>query len=684
MGEKRYSNRKLLIPSLLFVLVGLIILYVFPRETKFKYEFDKGKPWQHERLIAPFSFAINKTKVQIETEKDSIIKYNTPYFVWSDQQTIEKKFDLINSYFPEEVDSLERKFISHLLNQIYEKYIISPIDLERIKQFEIVVQKGTRSFLMPIQDVYTPKKMYLLAKNRINEYVHQNGDGNMISILKNIDIENYLINNIEYNQKLTDELLNQKIEKISTTRGLVQKGELIISKGEIINDLDYEVLRSYRKEYQKRYSTTGSFVLIIGNLLLITAALSLLFLFLFQYRKKILLDVRKLVFILSNLLFFIIIILLVSKYKSSYIYLMPVTILPIVIRSFFDTRLANFIYTITLLIMAYLLPNAYQFVFIQFISGTVALFSLSHIVKRSHIFRTSLIVFVSYIVTYYGMSMVQEGSFDKIDWIFLVVFAANSLMISLSYPIVYLFEKIFGFTSDVTLLELSDTNHPLLKKLSEKAPGTFQHSLQVANIAESLIQSIGGNPLLVRTGALYHDVGKLKNPAYFTENQLAHFNPHNNLTCEESAEIIIQHVHDGVKLAKKYNLPKSILEFIPMHQGTLTVKFFLTTFKQKYPDKDFDLSKFTYPGPKPYSKETAVVMIADSIEAASRSLKEYSPESIEKLINGIIDYQLEEKQFENVNITFKDINIIKQVLKEKLATIYHTRIAYPEEEPLVV
>jgi len=333
--------------------------------------------------------------------------------------------------------------------------------------------------------------------------------------------------------------------------------------------------------------------------------------------------------------------------------------------------------------MAYIVPNSYFFIFIQLISGTLAIFSLSQITRRSHIFKTSLIVFIAYSITYFGMSMVQESDWHKINWEYLGYFAGNSLMITLSYPLVYLSEKIFGFTSNVTLLELSDTNHPLLKKLSEKAPGTFQHSLQVANIAEELTRNIGGNPLLVRTGALYHDIGKLMNPEYFTENQAENFNPHNKLSCTESAQIIIRHIPDGLKLAKEYNLPQAIVDFIPMHQGTMTTKFFIATFKQKHPNEEVDEKLFTYPGPKPFSKETAIVMIADSIEAASRSLKAYTPESISKLVNKIIDYQLEEKQFENVNMTFKDLNTIKQVLNEKLSTIYHSRIEYPEEEPLV-
>jgi len=682
MSNKKAPHNKLLISTFLFVLSILILLFLFPRETKFKFEFSKGKPWQHERLIAPFSFAINKTDEQLIGEEDSIRKNNTPYFIWNKNIEVEKREALVKSFIAK--DSLSTLFADSLLKIAYQKYIIDPIILERLKQHEIFVIKDNNSYLIPIQDIYTPKKLFLELQTSIKNYLkrHQKND-QITNLFEHINIENYLSKNITFSQDLTEKFLNQKLSRVSMTTGLVQKGELIISTGEIISNTDYEILRSYRSEYEKRYSNSGSFILIIGNLFIISSPFALLFLFLFQYRKKILLDVKKIIFILSNILIFIVLTLMIIQYKSSYIYLLPIIILPVIIRAFLDTRVANFIFITTLLLAAYLTPNGYQFIFIQFIGGTIALFSLSHIIQRSHIFKTSLIVFLSYSITYIGMSMIQEGNWSKIAWSYLIYFAANALMITLSYPLIYISEKIFGFTSDVTLLELSDTNHVLLKRLSEKAPGTFQHSLQVANIAEELIRHIGGNPLLVRIGALYHDIGKLKNPAYFTENQSENFSPHQKLSCLESAKIIIRHIPDGLELAKKHKLPQAVINFIPMHQGTLTVKFFLTTYKQKHPNESIDEAAFTYPGPKPFSKETAVVMIADSIEAASRSLKNYTPETIENLVNKIIDYQLEQKQFENVNMTFKDLNTIKQVLKEKLATIYHSRIEYPEEEPLV-
>lgn len=682
MSDRKHTYSLILKPSLLFIVSGLFILFLFPKETKFKYEFAKGKPWQHERLIAPFSYAIDKTSSQIEWEKDSIETYHAPYFIW-DETVGKKKCQSLNStYFTDRNDSIISNFVDSVLKDCYQKYIIDPIVLERLKHKEIYVLKNKESEVVPIQNLYTPKKLFLELKIVLQDYQFRNPDLRTTVLTNSIELGNFISSNLEFNADLSQQILEQKLAKISTTTGLIQKGELIISTGEIVNETDYNILSSYRSEYQKRYTNSGSTILIFGNILIIAAPLTLLFIFLFQYRKKILLDSKKTLFILSNVLIFTSLVILNNRYHISHIYLLPITILPILIQAFFDSRLASFVYIITLLFMAYLVPNSFEFIFIQLISGNIAIFSLSQITKRSHIFKTSSIVFLTYCITYFGMAMIQESNWQTINWQYIGLFAGNALMITLSYPLVYLSEKLFGFTSDVTLLELSDTNHILLKKLSEKAPGTFQHSLQVANIAEELIRSIGGNPLLVRTGALYHDIGKLKNPAYFTENQSENFNPHNKLSCKESSQIIIQHIPDGLALAKKYNLPQAIVDFIPMHQGTLTTKFFYMTYKKDHPEENIDPIDFSYPGPKPFSKETAVVMIADSIEAASRSLKQYTPESISNLIDKIIDYQLEEKQFENVNMTFKDLNMIKQVLKEKLATIYHTRIEYPEEETM--
>ncbi len=671
-------NKKWLIASFIFILFGVLVMVLFPNEARFKYEFAKGKPWQHNSLIAPFSFPVKKTEAEIVAEKDSIIKHQIAFFDLS-QDLYEEKIALLkqNFFVNPDIHKKEFQLLDSLLRLAYSSFILKPIDLEKLKSNTVYIVKDKYRKSYPISLLKTPKKLYLELINVRKQAYIQNKNYD-ISFLNGIDFSHYLESNLKYNASISEEVLNESIKKISTTSGLIQKGELIISTGEIVNDNDYEILRSYRSEYEKRYSNSGSVFLLLGNLFIIAGPLVILYFFLFQYRKKILMDYKKLLFVLSISLLFILVYVFNSKLNLIPTYLIPIIILPIVVRSFFDTRLANFVFLSITLLVAYLVPNSYDFLFLQIIAGVIAVFSLAHITKRSHIFRTSGLVFLSYSIGFLGMSLLREGDWHKIEWIYFVYFAANAISLSVAYPLVYICEKVFGFTSDATLLELSDTNHKLLKSLSEKAPGTFQHSLQVANIAESLIRAIGGNPLLVRTGALYHDIGKMLNPGFFTENQTAHFNPHKNLTSKESAKVIIQHVTDGLILAKKHNLPQAVANFIPTHQGTMEVKFFLNTYKNEHPDEEVDTADFTYPGPKPNSKETAVVMIADSIEAASRSLQEYNKESISALVDKIVDYQMGHDQFSNVNMTFKDVLTIKEVLIDKLGTIYHTRIAYPD------
>jgi hypothetical protein len=353
---------------------------------------------------------------------------------------------------------------------------------------------------------------------------------------------------------------------------------------------------------------------------------------------------------------------------------------PIIIKTFYDSRLALFIHIITVLLVGFFAPNGFEFIFLNFIAGIVAIFSLTNIYRRGKLFLTAALVFLTYSFVYFGLAITQEGNFTNIELHNFIYFAINGGFVLLAYPLIYIFEKAFGFLSDLTLMELSDTNSKLLRLLAEKAPGTFQHSIQVANLAEEAIYKIGGNALLVRTGALYHDIGKMANPAYFVENQRAGFNPHEMHEYDESANIIISHVKDGVELAKKHSLPEPLIDFIRTHHGTTRVQYFYRSYMNKFPDKEVDSKKFTYPGPKPYSKETAALMMADSVEAASRSLPDISEEKINNLVDSIINHQMQDGQFDNANITFKDIATIKGIFKQKLANIYHARIEYPEEK----
>ncbi len=679
MAKKRYNPGKRLSWTILYFLITIgLLVAVFPKEAKLKFEIYKGKPWSHRELIAPFSFAVKKTKEQLKHEKDSLIQSAKKVFVWDDKQSQKYKKQLFERYFKGVQNANEKPFVDSLFRSFNKKYIIKPEQLELINQEEILLVKGRESEVLPIKSLYTPRKVYLECAKAIKNYKLKHNLLSTFSILDNIEFENYIVANIELNETLGQDFLNERLAKISPTKGLVQKGELIMSTGKIVNQKDYEILLSFKKEYEKRYVGSSNLNNILGTFIFVLIPFSLLFVFLFQFHKKLLMTRKKILFLLITTIVFVGFAAINHRYSLISVYLFPIIIYPILVRTFLDTKIASFSYAIILLLISYLISNSFNFFFVQFAAGIAGIYAFPHITKRSHLFNTSLAIMLVYILCYLALAMLQEENMSDIHWNNIGLLAVNSLLVMLTYPLVFMSEKLFGFTSDVTLLELSDTNQKLLKKLSEKTPGTFQHSLQVANIAEELIRSIGGNPLLVRTGALYHDIGKMKNPEYFTENQAGGFNPHQNLSPIESSRLVIKHVEDGIKLAKSYKLPQAVIDFIPMHQGTMATKYFLNTYKQTH--SDFDESIFHYPGPIPNSKETAVVMIADSMEAASRSLKSYTKENIEELVNRIVDTQLNEGQFENVNMTFKDINTIKRTLVEKLASIYHSRVAYPEDK----
>ncbi len=365
------------------------------------------------------------------------------------------------------------------------------------------------------------------------------------------------------------------------------------------------------------------------------------------------------------------------KFNLVSIYLLPFAILPIILKTFYDSRLALFIHIITILLIGFFAPNSFEFVFLNVVAGMVAIISLTNVYRRSKLVVTSLYVIAAYSVIYLGIALVQEGNLASIEWKYFRLFGVNGILVMISYPLIYMFEKTFGFMSDATLMELSDTNQPLLRKLAEVAPGTFQHSLQVANLAEDAVFQVGGNPLLVRAGALYHDIGKMEEPLYYIENQTSSINPHDNLEFEQSARIIIDHVRKGVDLAKKNKLPEAIIDFIRTHHGTTTVQYFYRSYLRKYPEADVDVRKFSYPGPRPGSRETAIVMMADSVEAASRSLKEITENTLDKLVDSIIGNQMREEQYNDAQITFKEITTIREVFKRRLRNIYHARISYP-------
>ncbi len=697
------ENYKNIFRAFLFLLTIAIIVYIFPREGKFRYEFQKGRPWMHENLIAPFDFSIYKSDKQLQDEQDSILQSFYPYFKYDSAIFIIQERKFLNYYASKEQDFINKKEAENAALSQYRKqnfiknsqkfknealkilkgiYGIGIIDLngsvEELAEYDqIIILKDKVAENYTRDEIYTQKSAYEFVTKSVSEYLDSNSRIlKYPDYFKGINLYEFINPNLFYDQN-TSETVKQDMLKISLTKGKVVSGEKIITQGEIINEKLFRILESLKYEYENRLGTDySSNIILLGQIIFVLACIGVLFLFLLNFRSEILRHSLKTAFILMV----VIILVIASRFGINYLYAIPFALIPIIIKTFYDARLALFIHIVTVMLVGFIAPNGFEFVFLSFIAGIVAIFSLTNLYRRSKLFLSAGLVFLSYSFVYFGLAITQEGNFSGIELNNFVYFAINGSLVLLAYPLIYIFEKIFGFLSDLTLMELADTNQKLLRNLAEKAPGTFQHSMQVANLAEEAIYKIGGNPLLVRTGALYHDIGKMNNPIYFIENQRTGFNPHDTHEFDESARIIISHVNDGVEMAKKHALPEKLIDFIRTHHGTTKVQYFYRSYIKKFPEKEVDVNMFTYPGPKPYSKETAVLMMADSVEAASRSLSSVDEETISNLVENIINDQMNEGQFDNVDINFKDITLIKTVFKDKLRNIYHARIKYPEKK----
>jgi len=676
----------------LFLTAVVIIVFVFPREGKFKYEFQKGKPWPHEDLIADFDFPIYKSEDALEEEKNGIRSSQPVYFFESNkiveevrvdyQSMFEREWNLLISNSSELNESLdtERKEEYYqlglgLIDSIYSLGLIElhPLIEGKKEDFQIQILKNNIASPTELSEVYTVQSAFEFVQAQISEMNEAEKE-----LVLNC-LEESLKRNVSYDQETNDHFLELELGKISPSSGMIQRGERVIAKGDILNDQRYQILLSLKKEFESEVGSASSTEwILLGQALLVALMILSLALFLLHYRKEIIRSDLKITFLLLLIILYV----LASKYaidsESLQLYIVPFCMLPLIIRTFFDLRVALFTYLVAILIVGFIAPNPYEFIIIQMMAGILTLFSVLNLRKRSQLFVSALIIFGVYSVVYLAIGLIQEGSILDTNWKFLGWFLLSALLTLFTYPLVFIFEKIFGFVSDVSLMELSDTNSKLLRKLNLKAPGTFQHSLQVANLAEEAIRAIGGNALLVRTGALYHDIGKMNSPNFFIENQNSDYNPHEDLDPDESAAIIIDHVIRGVEMARRYKLPDIIIDFIRTHHGTTRPEFFYKMYKEAHPDEEIDESKFRYPGPIPYSKETAILMMADSVEAASRSLQSYDGEGIERLVNQIIDRQISEDQFVMSNITFSDLTKIRKIFKKKLMSIYHVRVEYPE------
>ncbi len=673
---------------LFFISITLIVA-LFPKEYKFRYEFQIDRPWLYEDLIAPYDFAVKKSVAEIEAEKKNIVDNLHPYFIVNPSIGTNQRAALpgtLDAYWTGKFNdvnynsALKKRsldFCYRTFDSIYRIGVIemNPVIESKDEDFDIMVMRNQVAEDMELGAFYTIRT----ADNWIKEAaLKAEGIEKELSVQA---LEKVLQQNILYDGKQTDRETLSRINNLSLTRGIVQKGERVISRGEIINDTKYQMLSSLKEEYEGQSGGGSSFLMILaGQTILITIAIIMLVLFLAMFRKDILADNRKISLILSMILIMVVTTsFLIRRFNPDLVVLVPLCLVPFIIRAFFDTRLGLFVHIITIVITGFLVPRGYEFVFLQLIAGIVTIISVVNLEKRSQFFLTSVYVFLTYSIIYTGMNLAQDGNFDGIRAYNFLLFGGSSALTLLAFPLIFLYERVFGYVTNLSLLEISSINNKVLRDLSLRAPGTFQHSLQVANLAEEAVYRIGGSSILARTGALYHDIGKLEDAQYFTENQVGGINPHANLDYIESARIITSHVSKGVEMARKYKVPEPIIDFIKTHHGTRQTGYFYSLYKSTHEQMTADdIMLFTYPGPLPTSKETAVVMMADAVEAASKSLKIPDKQNISDLVENIIDRQIEQRQFKNSNITLKDISRVKNVFKQRLMSIYHIRVEYPK------
>ena len=671
-------NQSLLYKGFLFIAATFLILYLFPKAGQFKYDFQKGKPWQYENLYAPFSFTIKKDAVSLASEKEQIVNNAVPYF----------NMDMAV------VTGVTKEFY-RLLDEAYQNSLFRVPKLSIQSKGAAIIDQIYKHGIVNELYSYDPDKLvYLKSSNEIDEVTfHQIVSfDNIESIVKaatsletispSIDLLEKILTivikpNVSLNTKLTQAAIDDEVNAMNPNKGIIEKSGRIIAKGELVDTDAYQILDSLKAEYQSQVWTKSNYLwLLVGYGLLVMLVLLMLLLFLKKYRPEIYKNNTKVTFIFFNVLLMVLLTTIVVKMDAKYVYVVPLCILPLILKAFFDPRLGLFVHVLTVLLLGFIVPNSFEYLFLQIIAGIVTILTVSELYKRANLFISVAQITFIYIIGYFAFVLIQEGNIYEFEWVIFGYFVLCGLATLFAHPLIYFYEKLFGLVSDVSLLELSDTNSKLLKELSNKAPGTFHHSLNVANLAEAAAQEIGANSMLVRVGALYHDIRKMASPTFFIENQLSGINAHDELDPKESASIIINHVIDGIEIARKYNLPDRIIDFIRTHHGTSMVYYFYK--KELETQGQANKEDFKYPGPIPFSKETAILMMADSVEAASKSLKEPTSTKIDVFVEKIIDAQMEQGQFLNADVTFKDIELIKKVLKKKLNNMFHLRVEYPE------
>lgn len=664
--------------SLLFIGTVALIVYFLPRDGKFNYQFDINKPWKYGLLQASFDFPIYKNDIQVQKEQDSILADYQPYFQIdkeAEKNVLSKLREDYNKTLRHSLPGTDYvRYIERTLKALYEDGIIAGNDLKRMEEDSIIairlVDKNVATSRF-IDQLYTVKEAYEYLLNADTAHYKK-------KILQQCNLNDYITPNLVYDEEKSEAAQKDLLSNISWANGFVLNGQKIIDRGEIVDEQTYNILESLRKEWEKRSdSVQEKRLTLAGQILYVGIFLFCFMAYLELFRADYYERKGTLTLLFALIVFFPVLSSIMVEQNLSSIYVVPFAMIPIIVRVFLDSRTAFMAHVTIILLCSITLRFPHEFILLQVVAGMVAIYSLRELSQRSQLLRTALVVFISYALLYFAFELIHEDDLTKLNTRMYIYFMINGILLLFAYPLLFLLEKIFGFTSDVTLVELSNINNSLLREMSEVAPGTFQHSLQMANLAAAAANKIGGKSQLVRTGALYHDIGKMVNPAFFTENQSG-VNPHKSLSYEQSAQVIISHITDGLKLAEKHNLPKVIKDFISTHHGRGLTKYFYISYKNEHPDEEVDQEKFRYPGPNPFTKEQAVLMMADSVEAASRSLPEYTEESISTLVDKIIDTQVSEGYFKECPITFKDIATVKALFKEKLKTMYHTRISYPE------
>ncbi len=684
----RNHHQDILRVLILFIAV-LLITFRYTQSGSYQYDYEIGRPWAYKDLTASASFPILKSEEELQNERKELVQSLKPYYVWRDGVAERVKEDYAKS-FREEYEKAETTHTAgafqdslryytlglRLIDNIYKKGIINPAPehAKELKKMKINLVHGNEVKTVRAARFYTLPKAMRAVDSGLAAVSPQ------YRPILNAAIKRNLRPNIEFDSATSGRILREQLRQISRYHGAVQKDEIIIRHGEIVTPEKYQKLQSLKLYTESQYGERNQFLISAGYFIITALLLTIFGFFVFNFEPDVFRSTRKLLFILVLIVGFEMLVSWAARAEIPSFYVIPFCIVPIILRTFFGTRLSLYAHLVTVLLAGFFLPVGIEYIALNLVAGMVAIFTNMKVHYWSQFFISIAMIFITYVIGFIGISLVQEASLAQLQWMDIGWLTINVFLTLLAYPLIPIFERLFGYVSDITLMELGDLNKPLIKELQLKAPGTFQHSLQVANLAEAAASEVGANALLVKVGALYHDIGKMKNPVYFIENQTTNFNPHDNLPFEESARIIISHVPEGVEMAKKYKLPDVIIDFIRTHHGTSRVEYFYRSYIKNFPEADVDENKFRYPGPLPFSKETAIVMMADTIEAASRSLKEPTEALLNELVDKLIWSKIENGQLVNADISFREVEIVKEVFKKMLKSIYHVRIEYPDKE----